>query len=264
MKKAIFLILMVLMPVLTAYAQVSRTVQNRPYTDLRKFHFGILVGTHVQDIEFVNVGPLTITNEDGTETTRLITADQDRWDEGFSVGVLGELRLSKHFQFRIAPAMYFGVRHMTFYDFTAPTTPTTDNTADEDESPSGGIMLNNRVQTQKTAYITCGADLIFGSQRNGNVRPYMMAGLNPVINLSGSENDIIKLKRTDLFFEIGAGCDFYMPFFKLRPELKFMFGLTDCLDHNHAQQLRDNNLRAFANSVSKATSKMISLTFYFE
>ena len=92
----------------------------------------------------------------------------------------------------------------------------------------------------------------------------MMAGLNPVINLSGSENDIMKLKRTDLFFEIGAGCDFYMPFFKLRPELKFMFGLTDCIDHNHSQQLRDENLRAFANSVSKGTSKMISLTFYFE
>jgi hypothetical protein len=55
-----------------------------------------------------------------------------------------------------------------------------------------------------------------------------------------------------------------MPFFKLRPELKFMFGLTDCLDHNHAANLRDENLRVFANSVSRATSKMIALTFYFE
>lgn len=254
-----------LMVVSPALAQISRTVQNRPYTDLRPFHFGILVGTHVQDLNLLNVGPQTIVNEDGTETTRLITADQDRWDGGFSVGVLGEFRLSRLFQFRVAPAMYFGVRHVTFYDFTAPSASSPAATDDNAEGePSSGVIQNERVQNIKTAYITCAADLIFGSQRNGNVRPYMMAGVNPVINLSGSESDILKLKRTDLYFEIGAGCDFYMPFFKLRPELKFMFGLTDCLDHNHAANLRDANLRVFSNSVSKATSRMIALTFYFE
>ena len=245
---------------LTASAQLGRTVQNRPYTDLRPFHFGLFVGTHVQDLKLLNVGPQTIVAEDGTETTRLITADQDRWDNGFTVGVLGEFRLNKTFQFRIAPAMYFGVRHLTFHDFTAPKTANPVSDGEEE----AGVLLNERTQNIKTAYVTCAFDLIFGSQRNGNVRPYLMAGLNPVINLSGSESDILKLKRTDLYLEIGAGCDFYLPFFKLRPELKFMFGLTDCLDHNHAANLRDENLRVFSNSVSRATSKMIALTFYFE
>ena len=32
----------------------ERTVENRPYTDLRPFHFGVLVGSHFQDMEFVN------------------------------------------------------------------------------------------------------------------------------------------------------------------------------------------------------------------
>ena len=260
MKKAIFFILTMLVVVLPTSAQFSRTVQNRPYTDLRPFHFGLFIGTHLQDLELQNVGPQIIQNEDGTETTRLITADQDRWDNGFMVGVLGELRINQHFQFLVAPAMYFGVRHLSFYDFTAPKSA---NPEGEEESESG-VLLNERIQNIKTAYITCACDLIFGSVRNGNVRPYMIAGLNPVINLSGSESDILKLKRSDLYFEIGAGCDFYMPFFKLRPELKFMFGLTDCLDHRHPQNLRDANLRAFSNSVSRATSKMIALTFYFE
>ena len=31
----------------------ERTVENRPYTDLRPFHFGVLVGSHFQDMEFV-------------------------------------------------------------------------------------------------------------------------------------------------------------------------------------------------------------------
>ena len=59
-------------------------VQNRPYTDLRPFHFGILVGTHLQDLEFVNAGPQVVTLEDGTQQTTDITADQDRWDNGFN------------------------------------------------------------------------------------------------------------------------------------------------------------------------------------
>lgn len=263
MKRAIFLFSLLLWAATAALAQQSRTVQNRPYTDLRPFHFGLLVGTHLQDIKMVNVGPQVIENEDGTQTTRLITADQDRWDNGFSVGVLGELRLSEHLQFRVAPAMYFGVRHISFYDFTAPKSANPVPAGDGGDEQTG-VLLNERVQNIKTAYITCALDLIFASKRNGNVRPYLVGGLNPVINLSGSESDILKLKRTDLYLEIGAGCDFYMPFFKLRPELKFMFGLTDCLDHKHADNLRDENLRAFSNSISRATSKMIALTFYFE
>ena len=244
MKKHLLTLLMTLLAICPSAAQ-ERKVENKPYIDLRQFHFGVLVGTHLQDIELLNAGPQQIEQEDGSYVERLISCDQDRWDPGFNVGVLGELRLNTNFQFRIAPAMYFGNRHFTFYNHT-----------DERHAEEH--------QDMKTAYISTALDLIFAAPRFNNHRPYVIAGLNPMINLSGGESDILKLKRTDLFFEIGAGCDFYLPFFKLRPELKFMFGLTDCLDHKHADRLRDVNLRAFSNSVSKATSKMVTLTFYFE
>src|SRR3712207_7944737 len=63
---------------LMAIAQMYRTVQNRPYTDLRPFHFGVLLGTHLQDIEFTNVGLQTITNEDGTTSEALIDRKSTR------------------------------------------------------------------------------------------------------------------------------------------------------------------------------------------
>ena len=50
---------------MVANAQPDRTVQNRPYTDLRPLHFGVLLGTHFQDIELNNVGTQHITREDG-------------------------------------------------------------------------------------------------------------------------------------------------------------------------------------------------------
>ena len=91
-----------------------------------------------------------------------------------------------------------------------------------------------------------------------------MAGINPMINMTKGDQDIIRLKRFSTMVEVGLGCDFYLPFFKLIPELKFCFGLGNALDTNHVNELRDANLRAFAGSVSNAQSKMVVLTFYFE
>ena len=82
MKRLLLLCVYLHMFVTALHAQ-DKKVENRPYTDLRPFHFGILVGTHLQDLEFNNVGPQVITAPDGTQHTYTITADQDRWAEGF-------------------------------------------------------------------------------------------------------------------------------------------------------------------------------------
>ena len=50
-------------------------MQNKPYIDLRPFHFGVLVGLHAQDIDFENVGIQTLTAEDGTTSEKLVTCD---------------------------------------------------------------------------------------------------------------------------------------------------------------------------------------------
>ncbi len=246
-KKIAFLTALLLIS-LVAQGQ-ERTVENRPYVDLRQFHFGVDVGTHLQDVELLNVGPQMIEQEDGSVVERLISCDQDRWDSGFNVGVLGEFRLSTHFQFRIAPTMYFGTRHLTFLNHS--------------EVDINGKPTEERQQL-KTAYISCALDMIFAAPRFNNHRPYIVTGLNPMINLSGRDNDFIKLKRYDLYVELGIGCDYYLPFFKLRPELKFMYSLTNSLDTDHANHLKNRNMIQYTNSVSQARTKIIALTFYFE
>lgn len=72
------------MAVLFAASAQDRTVENRPYTDLRPFHFGVIVGTHVQDVELMNAGPQIIVGEDGTQQETLVTTDQSRWDSGIT------------------------------------------------------------------------------------------------------------------------------------------------------------------------------------
>ena len=248
MKKTITAILLLLLAAMQLDAQVM-TVQNRPYTDLRPFHFGVVVGMHLQDIELMNVGPQIVTGEDGTTAEKIITCDQDRWDPGFTVGVLGEFRLNANFALRIPLAMYFGTRHFTFMNLT-------------DKLENGQPITQN--QELKTAYISSAVNMIFAAKRLNNVRPYLMGGINPMVNLSGKDNDYLKLKGYDMFLEVGLGCDFYLPFFKLRPELKFCYGLGNSLDTSHPSKLKDQNMVMYAKSVKEAHSKMVVLSFYFE
>ena len=74
-------------------AQSDRRVQYKPYIDLRPLHLGILVGTHLQDLELENVGPYTMTDDEGNVTEQYILCDADKWNPGFSVGVLAELQV---------------------------------------------------------------------------------------------------------------------------------------------------------------------------
>ncbi len=251
MKARIFTLSTLLLAVSLQCSAQQRRVQNKPYIDQRLFHFGILVGTHLQDIEFQNAGLTTYLDTEGTEHQSHVVVDQDRWNAGFTVGALGELRLSTHLQFRMAPALLFGTRHLTYHHLM--------------ETDGKGNAVEQR-QELKTAYISSAFDLIFGAERFNNYRPYVMAGINPMFNLSNSSgsNEYIRLKRPDVFLEVGVGCDFYLPFFKLRPELKFMYGLTDVYDKNHASDIKDKNMLPFTMAAKAAHSKMVALTFYFE
>jgi hypothetical protein len=231
-------------------AQTDRRVQNKPYIDLRPMHFGILIGAHLQDLEFENVGMQTITDENGNVTNQLIVCDADRWSPGFSVGVLGELRLHDNFSLRVAPTMHFGAKHLTFIDL-------------QNMDGATGKPIR-QTQDLKNTYFSLPIDIKFAAPRWNNHRPYLMAGINPMINMTKGDQDIIRLNHFSTMVEVGLGCDFYLPFFKLIPELKFCFGLGNVLDKDHVNELRDANLKAFAGSVSSAQSKMVVLTFYFE
>lgn len=180
---------------------------------------------------------------------RSVVCDASKWNPGISVGVVADMRLSNHLNLRITPTMHFGSKHLTFRDL--------DNV---DESG----VARTETQELKNTYLSIPLDMKFSSKRCNNYRPYIMAGINPMINLTSKDQDIIQLKRFDTMIEVGFGCDLYLPFFKLIPELKFCYSLTNSLDKSHASQLKDDALKEMASAVRACHSKMIVLSFYFE
>lgn len=244
MNKRIIIGLLLIATALTAVAQ-GRKVQNKPYIDLRTLHFGISIGLHMQDMEVNNVGPQLL--DDGTQRT--VVSEVDTWNPGFSVGVLTDLRLSQHLSLRVLPTLHFGSKHLVFRDF-------------DDLNDSG--KPRESTQDMKNTYLAVPVNLKFSAERFNNYRPYLIGGVSPMINLTGKDQDYVHLKRFDTMVEVGMGCDFYLPFFKLIPELKFCYSLSNSLNKKHVNELTDVNKRIFSNSIDRTSSKMIVLTLYFE
>ena len=233
--KRLCILFFVCLTTLIATAQ-EPVIQHRPYLDNRFLHYGFFVGMNMMDLELQNNGYV-----DPVSGQRWY-AEVDNYQPGFSVGVLGEIRLNKYLGFRIQPTIHFGQKHIMFH-----------------EQVSG----RDSSQNMKTTYLSVPLELKIAAPRYNNFRPYAMVGVAPTIDLTSHKHDALMTQRFDCFIEIGAGCDFYLPFFKLIPELKFCFGLRDILDHDRSD-LIDESLRKFSNSVSRGTSKMIVLTLYFE
>ena len=234
MKHALFIVLC-LFSVLDASAQEPR-IMHRPYLDRRFLHYGFFIGVNMMDLELRNNG--FIDPESGEQWYTEI----DNYQPGFTVGVLGELRLNQTFGLRVQPSISFGQKHIFFH-----------------EQVSG----RDSTQNLKTTYITVPVLMKIAAPRYNNFRPYFTVGVAPSIDLTVRKNNALLTQRFDCFIEFGAGCDIYLPYFKLIPELRFSFGLRDIIVHDRTD-LTNASLLKFTNGIDRGSAKMVSLVFYFE
>ncbi len=209
---------------------------NRPYADLRSWHLGFSIGAHAEDIRFTHNGLIT---EQGEEWR----IEQPDYQPGFCVNGLVAFRLNDYFSLRFSPGMYFGSRDLHLVNVTDGTTER---------------------QNLKSTFVVMPFDIKYAAMRYRNARPYVSAGVMPAFDVAKKRSDFIKTKAADCYISFGIGCDFYMPYFKFIPELKFCFGLSDAIEHNRPDLEDDPGKMKFTQSIKKAVSKMIVLTFYFE
>ena len=233
-----FAALIAVMPVAGAN-RLNDKLLNRPYTDQRRFHLGFSVGMNALGMGFHHNGFVT----DGGQTWFM---SQPSYSPGFCVNGLMSLRLNDYFSVRVSPGVWFGNRVVKFLDTSALADPA------------------EYTQDIKSAYVVVPVDLKFAAQRMRNLRPYIVGGVMPAFDVAKKRTDILKTKSSEIFISAGFGCDFYLPYFKFIPEVKFCFGLSDLLVRDRPD-LEDNPAaQVFTKSLSKITSKMIVFTFYFE
>lgn len=242
--KHIACILLLLVGCAVAHAQDNDMILNRPYADVKKVHFGFSVGLNFQNLAITNNG--------------LVVDEKFEWyadvpshSPGFSVNVLADLRLADHFNLRVSPGLYFGNKVVQYLNHRG--------------SPDFAVQDHyKQSQNIKSTYIVLPVDVKMSAKRYHNMRPYFTAGAMYTGDLAKDRSEQLKLKNSDVMLTVGMGCDFYMRFFKLCPEVKFCFGLKNLLEKNRPDLQEDDMTRIFTQSVSKIKSNMVVVTFFFE
>jgi hypothetical protein len=210
-------------------------LKNQPYVDMRLFHLGFHIGLHTQDLILTHTGATSLAGE-------IWFAEIPSYSPGFSVGIIGDMFMNPYLNLRLIPSIHFGDKRFVFREHTSGTdyaTPVRSN------------------------YITMPIELKYSSMRLNNYRPYLTGGIYGSLDVGRKKGEALLLKNIDYGISAGLGCDIYLPFFKLCPELKFIFGFRNLIEKNRTD-LTQPELGVYTDAISQGTSRMIVLTFNFE
>jgi len=208
---------------------------NTPKYDKKPYHFGFLLGINQMDF-------LLKTDQDFRKFDSLMIL-QSIPQKGFDIGIVSNLRLAEHFDLRFIPALSFGDRILEY-------------TIKERDT---NIVVYKK-KTEST-FIDLPLMIKYKSARITNFRVYTIGGIKYSYDLASqfkkktdSDEYVIKLKKNDYQYLVGAGIDYYFPLFKFSVEYKISFGIPDLLK-------RENNI--FTEPVTGLRSKisLISITF---
>ncbi|MFV0396950.1 MAG: porin family protein [Bacteroidales bacterium] len=214
-------------------AQTMKPMIN-PYADHKILHYGFTIGTHFQDLIFSHAQPIDGQQEWYAEIPSI--------QPGFQVGLIGDLALTEFLNLRLTPTLYFGSKQIWIREYN-----------------SGETVR----QDIKSNYLSIPLLLKFSSKRFNNLRPYLLAGVSLNTDLSRKRNEPLLLKPLWIGLELGVGSNFYFPYFKLCPELKFCLGFTNVLESNRTD-LTDPSMIKYTHALQRVTSRLIVLNFNFE
>lgn len=236
-KKYCLLPLMALCPFLLQ-AQL-RTALNKPEHDEKPFYYDIVLGINRAHFSFTHY-PVFM-QQDSVMTVESINSG------GVNMALLFNKRLGEHFNLRTTFADLTFKQRTFEYHLKYP-----DRIGGEDSITTKSV---------ESIYLSFPLQIKFTSDRIGNFKVYMLAGIKAEYDMSANANakkaeNLIKLKRWDYGIEAGLGFHFYFSYFVLMPELKIDWGLANL----HS---RDKSLK-FSNVIDKVNSRTVSFSLIFE
>ena len=238
-----------------SYAQMNK-VPNLKLYDFEPYHFGFIVSAN--QMLFTLKTKENFTNRWYSDTLLpqkgfpivpdsaqlyAITAEPTL---GFSVGIVGDLRMGEYFNLRFVPSLSFGSRYLNYKVRAVNSTFDTITT------------LTYKINS---TYIEFPFTVKYKSKRVHNMRAYVFTGLKYSFDLASQahkterNNYDPKLYRSDTYFILGAGVDIYMNWFKLGIEVNMSYGLRNILKQEGTM---------ITDGIESLKSKIFNFTFTFE
>ena len=210
--------------------------KNESWYDDKPLHFGFTLGTNLMDFNIIP-SQIHLASDSLYPHVSIL-------NPGINIQIVSNLRISKYFDLRFLPGVSFGQRVVRYYK---------------------NKVIYNDQQKLESSFLEFPLLLKYKGARMNNLRPYVIGGLNFRYDLAGKKEFddqkpiYIRIKRPDLYWEFGAGMDFYLTYFKLSIELKTSNGLGNVLVKEAAPGHPE-----FYNAIEKMKSQIWVLAFHFE
>lgn len=217
-----------------ATAQTAK--QNLAKFDYRAYHFGFLLSGNSSSFNF-KLRP------DFTFADSLLSVENNSLS-GFNLALLASLNVSPVVHVRFTPGLSFQDRGMLYRFRSEEGTATPINVRTESVYLDFPILLKLR------------------TERIGNFAPYALIGgklsrdmqSQADVNQSLQDGYILKLAKANSSIDVGAGADFFLPYFKFSVELKTEFGMRNVL-------IQDDTPFSAAFDELRTRSFVVSFTF---
>ncbi len=201
MKNSFFLFLGLLACITTNAQFNERPVINLENEDEALLNWGYFLGFNQYDFKF-NYKDIPEIGDNLVATSA-----------GFNVGLISELRISKFFDLRFEPGLFYAQRKIDFRGFS---------------------KESDALRDVKSTYINFPILLKASTARLGNWKPFIIGGASYVLNLGSNEKSsddnssgIFRMTKNNYNWEIGFGIDFYTEYFKFSPSLRGVFAITN-------------------------------------
>lgn len=225
----------------TVYKTYYKTGKNLPGYDEKRIHYGFYVGTNVSTFvpEASNFFMNRLYDSARAGDSTVLIGMEPAPGLGFTTGFIFNLRLDEFWDIRFLPSVSFYSRYIEF--------------------KQRNNFRSNQLNRFTFSFIELPILMKFKSQRRGNSRAYLLAGIKPSFEVGSRRDeqgfDELRANSSDFSIDVGGGFDFYYPYFKFSPEIRFSYGIAD-------MKFPDDN--RFARSVRRMNTYTVSFLFNFE
>ncbi|MDX2195991.1 MAG: porin family protein [Cytophagales bacterium] len=213
---------------------------NLPNYDEKKLHYGFFLG--------INLNRLNLKLSETYVNDSVFRSVTPTLSYGFALGFLVNYKLADQLSLKLVPSVGFYDRVVTYNVL-----------AQKDTT----FFTRENVQTVETTFIELQMLAKYRSLRRKNHRMYIIGGVKPAVRAGGKGPDSgdpkLVMNRFDFSVEYGVGFDFYFPYFKFSPELRFSHGLI-----NTISDLNYDKTFIYNNAITNGTTHTVSIYFFFE
>ena len=169
---------------------------------------------------------------------------------GFNVGLVGNIRINDFFDLRLEPGLVMSNRTLSY-----------SGTYFE-----GLIFDESDTEREiRSTYIHIPLLLKISTKRINNIKPFIVAGVSTALNLSSNQDNPddnsqgnFRLKKNNIFYEMGIGIDIYLTWFKFTPSIRGVFSLSD----EHVKDFDSNS--PWTRNISKMQTRGVFVNFTFQ